>query len=54
MMDLHCHLDLFPNAISLLPQVNKRNVFTLAVTTSPRAWQASSRVMAKYTNIAVG
>lgn len=54
MMDLHCHLDLFPDAVSLLPQVNKRNAFTLAVTTSPRAWQASSRVMAKYTHIAVG
>lgn len=54
MMDLHCHLDLFPHAISLLPEVNNRNAFTLAVTTSPRAWQASSRVMAKYTRIAVG
>lgn len=54
MMDLHCHLDLFPNAISLLPQVNNRNLFTLAVTTSPRAWQASSSVMAKYAHIAVG
>ena len=52
-MDFHCHLDLYPEALRLLPQVAERNVFTLAVTTSPRAWEATSRVFSGYDNIAV-
>ena len=53
MIDFHCHLDLYPDALKLLPAVVKRNVFTLVVTTSPRAWQATSRVFAGYDNIKV-
>ncbi|WP_426399499.1 Qat anti-phage system TatD family nuclease QatD [Ralstonia sp. R-29] len=52
-MDLHSHLDLYPDALRLLPEVNKRNRFTLVVTTSPRAWVATSRVFAGYENIQV-
>lgn len=52
-MDLHCHLDLYPDALKLLPEVSKRNKFTLSVTTSPRAWLATSRVFSKYPNIHV-
>lgn len=54
MIDLHCHLDLYPDALKLLPEVAERNIFTLAVTTSPRAWQTTSRVFAAYDNIMVG
>ena len=53
MIDFHCHLDLYPDALKLLPKVSKRNLFTLVVTTSPRAWQATSRVFAGYENIKV-
>lgn len=53
MMDLHSHLDLYPNALDLLPEVSRRNVFTLVVTTSPRAWQATSRMFSDYENIEV-
>lgn len=53
MIDFHCHLDLYPDALSLLPTVSERNFFTLAVTTSPRAWQATSQVFANYDNIEV-
>lgn len=52
-MDLHSHLDLYPNALQLLPEVSRRNRFTLVVTTSPRAWVATSRVFAGYENIRV-
>jgi len=52
-MDLHCHLDLYPDALKLLPEVVKRNQFTLVVTTSPRAWVATSRVFAGYENVKV-
>lgn len=54
MIDFHCHLDLYPDALALLPQVNARNVFTLVVTTSPRAFLATSRVFAGHPRIHVG
>ncbi len=53
MIDFHCHLDLYPNALNLLPIVAARNNFTLVVTTSPRAWQATSRVFAGYDNVKI-
>ena len=53
MIDLHSHLDLYPNALKLLPLVSARNIFTLVVTTSPRAWLATSRVFSEYENIKV-
>lgn len=52
-MDLHCHLDLYPDALKLLPEVSRRNRFTLVVTTSPRAWVATTRVFAGHCNIEV-
>jgi len=53
MIDFHCHLDLYPDALKLLPTVAKRNIFTLVVTTSPRAWQATSKVFAGYDSIKI-
>ena len=53
MIDLHSHLDLYPNALDILARVNKENHFTLAVTTSPRAWVATSQVFKGYNNIKV-
>ncbi len=53
MIDLHSHLDLYENALSLVPQVSKRNLFTLVVTTSPRAWKATSKVFRNYENLKV-
>ncbi len=53
MIDFHCHLDLYPNARRLVAQVAERNRFTLVVTTSPRAWQATSQVFAGYKNIKI-
>lgn len=53
MIDLHTHLDLYPNALDILARVNKENRFTLAVTTSPRAWVATSHVFKGHENIKV-
>jgi len=53
MIDLHTHLDLYPNALDILARVNKENRFTLAVTTSPRAWLATSQVFKGHENIMV-
>lgn len=53
MIDLHTHLDLYSNALDILARVNKENHFTLAVTTSPRAWLATSQVFKGHENIKV-
>ena len=53
MIDFHCHLDLYPNAMELAAHVTAKNFFTLVVTTSPRAWRATSRIFAGYDNIRV-
>lgn len=47
MIDMHCHLDLFKDPISLLPEVKRRCKYVLAVTTSPRAWQKTKQVFAE-------
>lgn len=44
MIDFHCHLDLYKDPISLLPEIERRCEFVLVVTTSPRAWAQTSRV----------
>lgn len=52
-MDLHSHLDLYPDAMGILAEVNRRNSFTLVVTTSPRAWVGTSKVFSGHRNIHV-
>jgi len=52
-IDLHSHLDLYPDGLALAQEVNRRNEFTLVVTTSPRAYRATSRVFAGLRNIKV-
>lgn len=44
-MDFHCHLDLYPNSHQVHAEAAKRNVFTWLVTTSPKAFEATSRVL---------
>lgn len=41
-IDLHCHLDLYPNFEELILECEKNQIFTLAVTTTPRAWPRNS------------
>lgn len=53
MIDLHTHLDLYPNALDIIARVNTENRFTLAVTTSPKAWIATSQVFQGHENIKV-
>lgn len=52
-MDLHSHLDLYPDALEMLDEVNRRNTFTLVVTTSPRAWIGTTKMFRNYPNIHV-
>ncbi|MDN7569970.1 Qat anti-phage system TatD family nuclease QatD [Burkholderia contaminans] len=54
MIDFHSHLDLYPDGLKLAQEVNRRNEFTLVVTTSPRAYRATSHVFLGLENIKVG
>jgi TatD DNase family protein len=38
LIDSHCHLDLYPNFVELLEKCEKERIYTLAVTTTPKAW----------------
>ncbi|MBX9346021.1 TatD family hydrolase [Chromobacterium vaccinii] len=44
-MDFHCHLDLYPGAREVYREAAQRNEFTWLVTTSPKAFAASTRAL---------
>lgn len=52
-MDFHCHLDLYPNALEVFREAAARNEFTWLVTTSPKAFVATSRVLGGAANVLV-
>lgn len=45
-MDFHCHLDLYPDAKQVYAEALLKTEFVWLVTTSPRAYAATSRVLA--------
>lgn len=38
LVDFHCHLDLYPDHRAAVQDAEEAGIFTLAVTTTPRAW----------------
>lgn len=44
-MDFHCHLDLYPDAKQVYLEALQRTEFVWLVTTSPRAYAATSKVL---------
>jgi TatD DNase family protein len=47
LVDFHCHLDLYKDHAALIAECERRKVFTLAVTTTPRAWSRNHELAAK-------
>lgn len=41
MMDLHCHLDLYPKPESIVAEIIERKIYVLSVTTTPSAWKGT-------------
>jgi TatD DNase family protein len=39
LIDFHCHLDLYPDFEDKIKETEKAGIYTLAVTTTPRAWK---------------
>jgi TatD DNase family protein len=56
LVDFHCHLDLYPDHEELVRECDRHEVFTLAVTTTPRAWPRNQELASKtkYVRAALG
>lgn len=52
-MDFHCHIDLYPNAREVYAEACRRNEFTWLVTTSPRAFVATSKALGKHPSVVI-
>lgn len=52
-MDFHCHLDLYPDAKSVYAKAQEEMDFVWLVTTSPRAYAATSKVLPQKDSIIV-
>jgi TatD DNase family protein len=55
-VDFHCHLDLYPDFEALVEECERAAIYTLAVTTTPRAWPRNKAVAAstKYVRAGLG
>ena len=56
LVDFHCHLDLYPDLAAEIRRCEVQEVFTLAVTTTPRAWAHNEALAAptRYVRAALG
>jgi len=56
LVDFHCHLDLYPDIEVAIREADNAGVFTLAVTTTPRAWPRNHELAqkTKYVRAALG
>lgn len=48
MMDLHCHIDLYPNYTSIIEDAHKQGLYVLSVTTTPKAWVKTNSLTKNY------
>lgn len=53
LVDLHCHLDLFPNFPNILEKCNSLKLEVLSVTNAPCVWQRNFDLSQKYSRIHV-
>lgn len=44
LVDFHCHLDLYPDHQAAVRESEEAGIFTLAVTTTPRAWSRNQEL----------
>ncbi len=42
LVDYHCHLDLYPDFESLITECEKKGIYTLTMTTTPKAWRKNA------------
>jgi len=56
LVDFHCHLDLYPDFEALVMESERLEIFTLAVTTTPKAWARNQMLASntRYVRAALG
>lgn len=56
LIDFHCHLDLYPDHASAVKEAELSGVYTLAVTTTPKAWERNNNLArgTRYVRAALG
>jgi len=56
LVDFHCHLDLYPDFTEVIKNYEQKRIYTLAVTTTPRAWLKNNELTkySKYIQVALG
>lgn len=56
LVDFHCHLDLYPDFAQAVKRCEEGKIFTLAVTTTPRAWSRNQAITSstQYVRAALG
>jgi TatD DNase family protein len=56
LVDFHCHLDLYPDHAQMVAECEAQGIFTLSVTTTPRAWSQNQALASstKHVRIALG
>jgi TatD DNase family protein len=52
-VDFHCHLDLYEGHAALIAECDRERVATLAVTTTPKAWQRNRELAARSPQVRV-
>ncbi|WP_133366550.1 Qat anti-phage system TatD family nuclease QatD [Qipengyuania sediminis] len=53
MIDFHCHLDLYPDPQDVLAGVDRRGTYVLAVTTTPKAWRGTNKLVGERKRVRV-
>lgn len=43
-IDMHCHLDLYPDPFKVVEECKERGTYVLSVTTTPRAWDGTCKI----------
>jgi TatD DNase family protein len=51
MMDMHCHLDLYPDPVRVASEVNDLGIYVLSVTTTPKAWRQTKHLLQPFKRI---
>lgn len=54
MIDLHCHLDLYPDPAAVIEAVAERGMYVLSVSTTPRAFPMMRRMIKRAPRIRLG
>lgn len=54
MIDFHCHIDLFPDPTAVLDGAEARGVYILAVTTTPKAWAGTCKLVGNRRRVRIG